>query len=57
MAVLTEKNLIQIRRDLHAMPELALNEFRTAAYLEKVITGFNQQYLTIKHVPDLPTAC
>lgn len=56
MAVLTEKNLIQIRRDLHAMPELALNEFRTAAYLEKVITGFNQQYLTIKHVPDLPTA-
>lgn len=56
MAVLTEKNLIQIRRDLHAMPELALNEFRTAAYLEKVITGFNQQYLIIKHVPDLPTA-
>ncbi|KRL76154.1 N-acetyldiaminopimelate deacetylase [Secundilactobacillus paracollinoides] len=56
MPVLTEESLIQIRRDLHAMPELALNEVRTEAYLEKVISGFNQAHLTVKHIADLPTA-
>lgn len=56
MPVLTEEALIQIRRDLHAMPELALNEVRTEAYLEKVISGFNQAHLTVKHIADLPTA-
>lgn len=56
MPVLTEESLIQIRRDLHAMPELALNEVRTEAYLEKVISGFNQTHLTVKHIADLPTA-
>lgn len=56
MPVLTEEALIQLRRDLHAMPELALNEVRTEAYLEKVISGFNQAHLTVKHIADLPTA-
>ncbi|MTV83153.1 N-acetyldiaminopimelate deacetylase [Secundilactobacillus folii] len=56
MAVLTEKALIQIRRDLHAMPELALKEVRTSAYLEKVVAGFNQQYLQVRHIDELPTA-
>lgn len=56
MAVLTEDNLIQIRRQLHTMPELALKEVHTSAYLEKVIAGFDQTYLQVKHINDLPTA-
>jgi Metal-dependent amidase/aminoacylase/carboxypeptidase len=40
MAVLTEDALIKIRRDLHQIPELALNEVQTSAYLEKVIASF-----------------
>lgn len=56
MTVLTEEALIQIRRDLHAMPELALKEVRTSAYLEKVIASFDQTNLQVKHIKDLPTA-
>lgn len=56
MAVLTEDALIKIRRDLHQIPELALNEVQTSAYLEKVIAGFNQAHLEIQKIPDLPTA-
>lgn len=56
MAVLTEEALIKIRRDLHQIPELALNEVKTSAYLEKVIAGFDQTHLQIKKIPDLPTA-
>ncbi|HBF74670.1 MAG TPA: N-acetyldiaminopimelate deacetylase [Lactobacillus sp.] len=56
MAVLTEDALIKIRRDLHQIPELALNEVQTSAYLEKVIASFNQTHLEIRKIPDLPTA-
>lgn len=56
MAVLTEQELIKIRRHLHQIPELALKEVQTSAYLEKVIAGFNQTYLQVKKIPDLPTA-
>ena len=31
--ILTEKELIQIRRHLHQIPELALKEFKTHDYL------------------------
>lgn len=56
MAVLTEEDLIKIRRHLHQIPELALKEVQTAAYLEKVIAGFDQTHLQVKKIPDLPTA-
>ncbi|GAX04721.1 acetyldiaminopimelate deacetylase [Secundilactobacillus pentosiphilus] len=56
MAVLTEENLIKIRRHLHQIPELALKEVQTAAYLEKVIASFDQTHLQVKKIPDLPTA-
>lgn len=56
MAQLTTENLIDIRRHLHAHPELAMHEFETHQYLLTVIKGFNQQYLEIREVPDLPTA-
>lgn len=56
MAQLTTENLIDIRRHLHAHPELAMHEFETHQYLLAVIKGVNQQYLEIRKVPDLPTA-
>ncbi|EEI19387.1 MAG: N-acetyldiaminopimelate deacetylase [Lentilactobacillus hilgardii] len=56
MAQLTTENLIDIRRHLHAHPELAMHEFETHQYLLAVIKGVNQQYLEIREVPDLPTA-
>ncbi|GAX03307.1 acetyldiaminopimelate deacetylase [Secundilactobacillus pentosiphilus] len=56
MAVLTEENLIKIRRHLHQIPELALKEVQTAAYLKEVIASFDQTHLQVKKIPDLPTA-
>ena len=45
--ILTEEELIQIRRHLHQVPELALKEFKTHDYLLNTISGFNQDYLKI----------
>lgn len=56
MTELNESQLIQIRRDLHQIPELALQEVKTHAYLLKTIQQFNQAYLEIKTFPELPTA-
>lgn len=49
-------DLIQIRRDLHQIPELALHETQTHAYLLKVVNNLPQTWLTIREVPELPTA-
>ena len=49
-------DLIHIRRHLHQIPELALHETQTAAYLRQVIETMPQQWLTIHHIPSLPTA-
>ena len=56
MAVLTESGLIQIRRHLHEIPELALQEKETHDYLLEVIKGFNSEFLTVKIPEELPTA-
>ena len=56
MAVLTESGLIQIRRHLHEIPELALQEKETHDYLLEVIKGFNSEFLTVKVPEELPTA-
>ncbi|WP_286135998.1 N-acetyldiaminopimelate deacetylase [Philodulcilactobacillus myokoensis] len=56
MKTLSEKELIQIRRHLHTIPELALHEHQTHDYLMKVIQSFDQSHLTIKTFQQLPTA-
>lgn len=56
MAALTEEELIQIRRHLHEIPELALQEKETHAYLLDVIKQMKQDYLTIRESAELPTA-
>ena len=54
--MLTSQQLIQIRRQLHRIPELALEEYQTQQYLLQVIQNFKQQYLQIQTFPQLPTA-
>ena len=47
---LTTGELIKIRRDLHQIPEIGLEEFETQAYLLNLISTFNQNFMTIKTV-------
>ncbi|MCZ2491873.1 N-acetyldiaminopimelate deacetylase [Dellaglioa carnosa] len=47
---LTTEELIKIRRDLHQIPEIGLEEFETQAYLLNLISTFNQNFMTIKTV-------
>jgi amidohydrolase len=54
--VLTNDELIGIRRHLHTIPELAMNEYRTHDYIKQVIASFPQTNLEIKELPELPTA-
>lgn len=56
MADLTESELIKIRRHLHQHPELALKEYQTHDYLLHIIGSFNQKFITIREIPELPTA-
>ena len=56
MAVLTEAELLQIRRQLHQIPELALKEYQTHTYLLDVIKQMKQDYLEIREPAELPTA-
>lgn len=51
-----EAELIAIRRQLHQIPELALQEKETRAFLLKTIQSFPQTFLTIRTLPQLPTA-
>lgn len=54
--MLLDEDLIQIRRHLHQIPELALKETQTAAYLKQIIAQLPQQYLTVQTISQLPTA-
>lgn len=56
MTLLTEQDLIKIRRHLHQIPELALHEVQTHDYLLQVIEGFKRDYLEIRVPEQLPTA-
>ncbi|WP_195921880.1 N-acetyldiaminopimelate deacetylase [Lactobacillus crispatus] len=56
MSVLSESELIQIRRHLHQIPELALAEKETHDYLIEVIQKFKQDYLEVEIPSTLPTA-
>ncbi|MGQ2376446.1 N-acetyldiaminopimelate deacetylase [Companilactobacillus zhachilii] len=53
---LSSDQLIQIRRHLHSIPELAMQEVKTHAYVLQVIQSFSQINLEIKELPELPTA-
>lgn len=44
------------RRDLHAIPELALAEYKTHDYLLKQLKFWQNDTMTIRTVDDLPTA-
>lgn len=48
--------MIAIRRQLHQIPELALQEKETHAFLLKTVQSFPQTHLTIRTLPKLPTA-
>lgn len=54
--MLTEEQLIQVRRHLHEIPELALHETETHDYLLKVIGELDQANLEIRVPSELPTA-
>lgn len=56
MADLDAAQLSAIRRDLHRIPELALHETRTHAYLLELMKTWQVPYMTIKLVPEVPTA-
>ncbi|MFD1485005.1 N-acetyldiaminopimelate deacetylase [Lacticaseibacillus baoqingensis] len=51
-----QADLIKIRRHLHQIPELALHETQTHAYLQQVVQSLPQTWLTIKQPAVLPTA-
>lgn len=53
---LASNDLIEIYQHLHQYPELGLEEFQTHDYLKQVIAKMPQTYLTLKEVPQLPTA-
>ncbi|MCK0472926.1 N-acetyldiaminopimelate deacetylase [Halalkalibacter sp. APA_J-10(15)] len=46
--MLSEQELIQIRRELHQIPELGFQEIKTQAYLLERIKRLPQKYLTVE---------
>jgi N-acetyldiaminopimelate deacetylase len=52
----TQADLITFRRDLHRIPELALHEYKTHDYLYKQVKSWQSDFVTIRQVPELPTA-
>lgn len=54
--MLSENDLITIRRHLHQIPELALQEVETHQFLLETVKGMNQEFLEIRNPAELPTA-
>ena len=54
--MLKEDDLITIRRELHQIPEVALEEVETHAFLMQVIGMMDQKFLKILEPKELPTA-
>ncbi|GMA69255.1 N-acetyldiaminopimelate deacetylase [Leuconostoc litchii] len=52
----SEEDLRLYRRDLHQIPELALEEFDTHDYLLNKIQSWKKDFMTIRQVDELPTA-
>ena len=53
---MTPIDLKQVRRDLHRIPELALHETQTHQYLKQLVMQWQQPWVTIREIPELPTA-
>ena len=51
--MLSESKLTKIYQELHQIPELALEEVKTKAYLQQAIAKLDQSYLEIKEIPEL----
>ncbi len=56
MTDLSGDELKNIRRTLHKMPELALHEVRTSAYLRDLIAQWQVPFMTVRSVPEVATA-
>ncbi|MCT4403610.1 amidohydrolase [Leuconostoc falkenbergense] len=52
----SEADIQTFRRELHQIPELALSEFQTHDYLLKTVQSWQTDFMTIREVPELPTA-
>lgn len=50
------QTLINIRRHLHEIPELALHETQTHAYLRQLVSQLPQDHLEVREPAELPTA-
>ncbi|MCT3074960.1 N-acetyldiaminopimelate deacetylase [Leuconostoc citreum] len=56
MSEINFETLQTFRRELHQIPETALEEFKTHDYLLTKLKSWQQDYMTIKTVEALPTA-
>ncbi|CCF24466.1 N-acetyldiaminopimelate deacetylase [Leuconostoc citreum LBAE C10] len=56
MSEMNFETLQTFRRELHEIPETALEEFKTHDYLLTKLKSWQQDYMTIKTVEALPTA-
>ncbi|CCF26872.1 N-acetyldiaminopimelate deacetylase [Leuconostoc citreum] len=56
MSEMNFETLQTFRRELHQIPETALEEFKTHDYLLSKLKSWQQDYMTIKTVEALPTA-
>ena len=45
---LSEKELIEIRRNLHQIPEIGMEEFETQKALLAIIEGFPHDFMEVK---------
>lgn len=54
--MLSESDLIQIRRHLHQIPELALQEHKTHQFLLETVEEMNQEFLEVRNPEELPTS-
>ena len=52
----SEADIQTFRRELHQISELALSEFQTHDYLLKKVQSWQTDFITIREVPELPTA-
>ena len=53
--MLSESDLIKIRRHLHQIPELALQETKTHQFLLETVKSMNQKFLEIRNPDELPS--
>lgn len=45
-----ERQWVQVRRDLHQIPEIGYQEYKTQGYLESMINRLPQEHLSCRKV-------